>query len=102
MAVFLCGALIGGVAAPIAALTDESSRQVVEVQPRYRVEMVKHRYKAFSSGVFYVPEYDVTYRELRYNTDYHFTGTKVISYEPGSYGGYSGYVTQFECLYSVQ
>lgn len=71
------------------------------VTPYYMVSTVKHRYKAFSGDQFYVPEYDVTYRELRYNKRYEYTGSKAISYYEDQYNGHKGHVTQFECQYRV-
>lgn len=88
-------AAIAGVAAPAYAMSNHAS-----MSPMYMTSRVKYRYKAFA-GPFYVSEYDTTYREIRYNNRYEFTGTKVISYTNGWYGLTYGKITQFECQYRI-
>lgn len=93
-ALVLASAAVVGVGMPAIA-------EAHEVEPYAMVEEVKDTYKAFSSDLFYVGEYDVTYKRLTFNKTYSFTGSTPISYYEGWYGSTWGHITLFKCNYVV-
>lgn len=89
-----------GVIGPTAAMALDSYVPEVDEQP-YMTSKVKDTYKAFACDLYYQSPYDVTYRELRYNKNYRYTGDKAIAYYSGWKNGYKGHITKFKCQYKV-
>ncbi|WP_298579148.1 hypothetical protein [uncultured Olegusella sp.] len=76
----------------------ETSNELMRVKMFQEVE---NTYKSFSTSLFYLSKYDVTYKKLYFKNSFSLRGVTPIAYYSGTYKGWNGKITVFKCEYNV-